>query len=191
VCRVSLTVPIDNSQLTALVNHLAEHAPRASFNALGTVYSVRNVVSLARSLLAARAAVVAAQGKLKDARAASANRDRANVPILNAVRLTLVARLAHNQEALAALAVSTRKAPRALTTEARLTATEKMRATRAARGTLGKTEKAKIKGNVTRIVVTRVMSSGVAAASPAVAAGNMATATSPPRPLAGFQAAPD
>ena len=88
--------------------------------------------------------------------------------------------LSNDTGAMAELAVAPRKAPKALTAEERLLATAKLRATRAARGTTSKKQKAKAKGNVASVVVTPVSFQGSATVSTATQPGD--TAAAPPSP---------
>lgn len=67
---------------------------------------------------------------------------------------------------LLALAIEPKKSPKPLSAEARTAANAKAKATRAARGTTSKKQKAQLTGNVTGVTITPI-TSGTAAATPA------------------------
>jgi hypothetical protein len=165
---------LSNTQIQALVNNLSVRVSKASFIVAGKTYTASSVVKLAQSVLTARSSVTAAKGKLKDTRLAAAQVEDDAIPIMSAVRTIVVPMFSNDTGALADLAVSPRKKPVALTPEERMAATAKSLSTRQARGTMSKKKKAKVKGNVTGIIVTPVTLQGTSIVPPAVATPSLA-----------------
>jgi hypothetical protein len=173
---------ISNEQLQALVNNLAARAPKTSITVLGKAYLASKLAALAQSVLTARSGVTAAKEGWKSARDNLVQVEAQLVPIVSAVRLMLVPMLGNDTGALAALAVSPRRKANALTSEERLTAVAKARATRIVRGTLGKAAKARLKGNVTGVVVTPVTSQTASAPMSPAAQPSTSQASQPAAP---------
>jgi hypothetical protein len=176
---------LSNTQLQALVTNLTTRAPKTTFTVAGKPYLASKVVTLAQSVLTARGAISTAQGKLKNARNAGAEVEDEAIPIMSAVRGLLATMLSNDASALTDLMVAPRKAPTALTPKERLAATAKLRATRTARNTMSKKQKAKVKGNVTGIIVTPVTSQGSVVLSSASSANDnvaVPASASPPAP---------
>jgi hypothetical protein len=147
---------LSNEQLQALVDNLNAHAPKAPFTVMGSSYPVSKIVSLAASVLQSRAAVSTAKGDWKNARVADAKVEAEIIPILVVVRGYLVGMLGNNAAAMATVGVAPRKRPPPLTVEQKVVANAKRAATRTARGTQGKKQKAKVTGNVTGVSMTPV-----------------------------------
>jgi hypothetical protein len=161
---------LSNAQLEALVQNLTTSAPKTSFIVAEKTYPASQIVKLAESVLTARSNGAAAKGKWVDARNQAAQVEASNIPIVSAVRVMLVPMLSSNTSAMNDLAVAPRKKPTPLTPQDRLAATAKNRATRVARGTTGKKQKANVKGNVTGVVVTPVTSQGTTPVAPPASA---------------------
>jgi hypothetical protein len=179
---------LTDTQLQALVNNLTTRVSKAPFLVAGKSFSAVAVVALAKSVLTARSAALAAKGEWKNARTSDTTLEAGALPTLIAVRAMLVPMLSNDTSALSDLAVSPRKVPRALTPEERMVATEKNRATRLARGTMSKQAKSKVKGNVTGVVITPVtipapaatVGSSVAPSATSASTPAASSATSPP-----------
>ncbi len=124
----------------------------------GTTRTVSAITLLLQSFVELREAVIAQQAATRTKVAA----ERAQAPALLAVIDEYVAfvraSFGAQPEALVDFGLAPRKARLPLTTEQKAVALAKRKATRAARGTLGKKQKKAVKGNVTGVVVSPVTS---------------------------------
>ena len=103
-------------------------------------------MTLATAVLNAGAASSAAKASLAAARAAEEKSIAGDGVVVREARDTLALMFNDVPETLSAFAIAPRKLPRPLSAEARAAATAKLRATRLARGTTSKEQKAKILG---------------------------------------------
>lgn len=167
------------ARVQALIAGTKQHFPSGSFTLGNTAYTTASLVGLLQSLADAIAAADTAHASTKDA-VAKLRAARATVgPVMLAYRHQLLTMFTNAAEKLADFGMQPAKARTPLTSEKKAAAAVKRKATRAARGTVGKKKKAAIKGDVTGIVVTPVTSAGGSApsASPAEAAPKAAPPT--------------
>jgi hypothetical protein len=136
------------ARVQALIAGTQKHTPNGSLTFGNATYTTDTLVQLFQGLIAAMEALDAAQASAKDAM--SALRDaHANVsPVLRAYRRYLIATHGNAAQTLADYGLEPPKARTPLTSAAQATAVLKLLATRKARGTTGKKQKAAIKGTV-------------------------------------------
>jgi hypothetical protein len=128
---------------------LQKHLPKgASFTIAGKKYTLSQVVSLLQARLDATRASTAAQEAWLNAVATERVTLSETNHVLEAVRGTLLITMDPSQVPLSDFGIAARKPRAALTTKAQEDRIAKWRATRAARHTAGKKQKAKIKGVV-------------------------------------------
>ena len=157
------------ARVQALIAGTKQHFPTSTFTLGNTAYTTASLVGLLQSLADAIAAADAAHASTKDA-VAKLRAARATVgPVLLTYRRQLLTMFTTAAEKLADFGLQPAKARRPLTSEQKAAAAVKSKATREARGTVGKKKKAAIKGEVKGIVVTPVTSAGAStpSASPA------------------------
>jgi hypothetical protein len=143
-----------SAQLQALISGLQKQLPSGSFTLVSTAYTTATLVTALQGSIDALTAVVAAHAGVKAALAALATEQAKTGPILSALKRTLQAMYANAPDTLSLFGLQPRKvaAPR---TGAQLAASAaKAKATRAARGTVGKKKKLAITGNVTGVTIT-------------------------------------
>ncbi len=174
------SVEVTMEQYQALLAGLPKYWPsNQTFFLEGQQLTVPQVVSLINVILAAMAASTQARGAWTEALAQEKEAIARNGPLVRGVRAAIAEAFVNSPGTLVALDVQPRKAPRPLTAEARLVAKAKAKATREARGTTSKKQKAKITGNVTGVTVTPITTGATptAAVAPTPASTGV---TSPP-----------
>jgi hypothetical protein len=134
------------AHVQALIAGTQKHTPNGSLTFGSTTYPVASLVQLLQELVAAMASLNAVQASAKDAM--SALRDTKVGPVLRAYRRYLIATYGNATQTLADYGLESPKARTPLTSAAQATAVLKLRATRKARGTTSKKQKAAIKGTV-------------------------------------------
>jgi hypothetical protein len=144
------------AELTALVDGLTKHQPNTPFIFAGRTYKGRELIAELRLLLAAAKRVVTARAELTDAIRDHRALQAGKAELVHAIRQRLRIMYSNNSAKLADFALEPPRAPRPMSTETLLVRAAKGRATRAKRGTLGKNQKAAIKGKVTRVVITPI-----------------------------------
>lgn len=165
------------AQLQALVTGLQKELPNGSFTLLSTSYTTATLVPILQGLITALSAVDTAQA---GAKAALVDWDAAEAksgPIFQALKQTLRTMYANSPDTLAVFALKPRKARTPLTAAQRAAAVAKADATRKARGTTGKKQKALVTGNVTGVTITPITTP---AAAPTAAQSVVAEPASPP-----------
>jgi hypothetical protein len=128
-----------------------------------------------QSLASALAAVNAAHVSVKDALASLAKIEPATAPLMRDYNRFVLAAFASVPQQLADFGMQPPKARKPLTSEQLAARAAKSAATRQARGTAGKKQKAAVKGNVTGVDITPV--TAPAPATPATAPQQPAPAT--------------
>ncbi|MDP9035778.1 MAG: hypothetical protein M3O50_13335, partial [Myxococcota bacterium] len=151
----------------ALIAGTLKHTPNGSLTFGNATHASDALVQLLRELAAALEAHNAAQIGAKDAMSALRDTAARVGPVVRAYRRYLVATYGNAAQALADYGLVPPKARAPLTSEAQATAVSRLRATRKARGTTSKKQKAAIKG-------TADTTTGHAPA---------ATAPTPPKPV--------
>jgi hypothetical protein len=146
----------------ALIAGTLKHFPSSNFTLGGTAFTTASLVTLLQGLATAMSALIAAHANVKDAMAALASvESNVNPPMRAYVKLV---RAAFNSatQTLADFGLQPPKARAPRTSEQNAAAAAKAKATRAARGTTSKKQKLAVKGNVTGVTVTPVVSAHAA-----------------------------
>ena len=132
-----------------LIVGLQKHLPKgASFTVAGKKHTLSQVVSILQARLDATHSVSAAREAWLNAVTAESETLSGTDQVLEAVRGTLLITVDPSQVPLSEFGIAARKPRAALTTQAQGDRIAKCKATRVARHTMGKKEKAKIKGTV-------------------------------------------
>jgi hypothetical protein len=132
-----------------LVVGLQKHLPKgASFTVEGKKYTTKQIVSFVQARLDATQAASAAKDAWRNAVKAEGDTVAGTQHVLDIVRQTLLMTLDPAQVPLSDFGIAPRKTAGTLKAEELVIRVEKARATRAARHTLGKRQKAKVKGEV-------------------------------------------
>ena len=172
------------AQLQALITGLPTYCPNMTFMLASQLYTTAQVVQLLTTVQSAATSV----STTKAAWTASIVAERAvaakDGTLARELREMVGLMFANSPTTLNALAIAPRKTPKPLSAEARVAAEAKARATRLARGTMSKKQKATITGNVTGVTVTPVTSpSAPASASAAATPTTPAVGAAPSSPL--------
>ena len=167
----------------ALIAGTQKHFPSGQFTLGNTAYTTASLVELLTELAGAYAAMSAARLNARDALTALRTEEAKVDPVIRDYVTFLRATFRNATAQLGDFGLQAPKAPTPLSAEKRLAATAKAKATRIARGTVGKKHKSTIHGDVTGVLVTPITTSGPApsptASTPAPAAGPTAPAPTP------------
>jgi hypothetical protein len=177
----------------ALIAGTQKHFPNGQFTLGNTAYTTASLVQVLPPLVDAYAAVSAARLNARDAVAALRTTEAKVEPVIRDYVTFLRATFSNATAQLGDFGLQAPKARTPLPPEQRLAATVKARATRIARGTVGKKKKLTVKGEVIGVTVTPITTSGPTPSSgtapaPAPAAPASAPAASPPAAPAGATA---
>ena len=148
--------PLTVVEYQALVTGIPKYCSKSVFNIASQTYTAVQAVKLISSVLSAVSATANAKPALNDARLAEEEAVAQDGPIVTAIRDNIRVQFGDDTTTLAALAIPPKKPRQPLSAAAGLAATEKLRATRAARGTTSKKQKATISGNVTGVSITPI-----------------------------------
>jgi hypothetical protein len=149
---VTVAKPNKASALTgirALIAGTQKHTPTGSLTFGGATYTSATLVQLLQSLVDAMTAHDEAEASAKDLLAALRDVDAKVHPVLGAYKKYLVATYGNATQTLADYGLKPAKAPAPRTVEQKAASAAQLRATRKARGTTSKKQKASIKGVVT------------------------------------------
>jgi len=138
-----------SASVRALIAGTQKHTPNGSLTFGNTTYAASSLVQLLQGLLDAMTAHDAAQAKTKDVLLVLRDVVAKVGPVLRTYRRFLVATYGDATETLADYGLKPLKAKAPLTSDQKAAAAAKLRATRKARGTTSKKQKALIKGTVT------------------------------------------
>jgi hypothetical protein len=166
----------NTAEYQALIIGLQKYCATSTFPVGGQSLTTPQVVALITAILNAALAVPPAKAAwlaTVTARDAVVEQDGETV---EAVRDLVAIQFKNAPTTLADFAITPRKAPKPLTAEARVVAKAKAQATREARGTGSKKEKAAITGNVTGVTITPTTTPAAPAATPLVVNGSGAPA---------------
>jgi len=166
--------------LQALSTGLQLHLPNGTFTIGSAPYTTASLITLLKSLIDAITAVNSAEATAKDAVAKLNALKVSAVPVLLALRRILVAMYSGTTQTLTDFGITPPKAHAPLTAAQLAARAAKAKATRAARGTTSKKQKAAVKGNVTGVVVTPVTTPSPSPEPPAETTSNASPA--PPAP---------
>jgi hypothetical protein len=137
------------ASVRALLAGTQKHAPNGSLTFGNATYTAESLIQLLQSLADAMTAHDEAQAKAKDVLAALRDVTAKVGPVLRAYRRFVVATYGTATETLADYGLKPPKAKAPRTSEQKAKAAAKLRATRKARGTTSKKQKASIHGVVT------------------------------------------
>jgi hypothetical protein len=167
----------------ALIAGTQKHFPSGQFTLGNTAYTTASLVAILTDLAGAYAAVSAARLNARGALAGRRTEEAKANPVIRDYVTFLRATFRDATAELDDFGLQAAKALTPLSPEKRLAATAKAKATRIARGTVGKKRKSTIHGDVTGVLVTPITTSGPtpppAASTPAPTAGPTAPAPPP------------
>jgi hypothetical protein len=163
------------AHVQALIAGTQQHFPNGQFTLGNVAFTTASLVQELQSLAKAMQDENAAQASAKDARKALKDTAAKVNPIIRDYRRFLLAAFATATQTLGDFGMQAPKVRKPLVTEQRVVATEKLRATRKARGTTSKKQKLAVKGDVKGVVVTPITEP---AASPSQPASNASSAPS-------------
>jgi hypothetical protein len=160
---------IPKAQLQGLLTSIPVYCASTVFYVAGQAFTSSQIVTLINAILNAGAANTAARAAWTAAMQAEEKILSNNAQVVREVRDTVALMFSTVPTTLSAFAILPHKIPKPLSSEARAAATAKLRATRIARGTTSKKEKAKISGGVTGVTITptTTASASTPAATPA------------------------
>jgi len=184
------SIPLTQAQLQALITGIPEYCATTVFNVAGQTFTAPQAVAFLTTVQSAGTAIAASRVAWKAAIQASEKSNAGDGVVAREIREAIALQFSTAPTTLNALAIAPRKKAKPLTVEARAAATAKARATRLARGTESKKQKAAISGNVTGVTITPTTSPTVTPSTGAPAVGAAAatsTATPPatPAPVTG------
>jgi hypothetical protein len=166
------------ASVQALINGTNKRFPNGTFSIGNTTYTTAALVQLLESLAHAITAVNAAEATTADAVVARRGIEAKVNPVIRDYRRFLRVSFGTATEALADFGLTPPKARAPRTSEQKAAAAAKLRATRAARGTASKKQKATIKGKVTGVAITPIVEA--AAAPPATTPATTSSAQPAP-----------
>jgi len=159
--------------LQALMAGTEKHFPNGSFTLGNATYTTASLVQAIKVLADALTVLAAAHASTRDAGTAVREAGTTVIPLVRDYRNFLRATFSTTTAQLADFGLAPPKARSPLSSEKRVAAAAKMRATRAARGTTSKKQKLAVKGDVTGVLVTPITAAGPSSpptAAPAVPA---------------------
>ena len=162
----------------AMIGGIQKYLPNAAFLVDGQSMPAAGVVTKLQTRVDAFNAVSTAEGAFHGSVNTCNATEQATAGFVTGIRQSVLAMFAGQPEVLAAFDVSPRKQPAPRTAEQKVVAAAKAKATRVARGTMGKKAKAQVKGTLTGPVV--VPQGGSTSASN----GSSSPASPPPAPPA-------
>jgi hypothetical protein len=166
------------ARVQALIAGTEQHFPNGSFTLGNVVFTSASLVQELQSLADAMQKLNAAEASARDLRAALQVTASKVSPLIRDYHRVVLAAFATVTQTLADFGMQPPRAHKPLTSEKRVAATAKMRATREARGTTSRKQKLAIKGDVTGVTVIPITQP--ATASPTQPASTAATVPSAP-----------
>jgi hypothetical protein len=163
-------------QYQKLASGLASVAPNGAFPYGGQIYTTQQIGVLIAAYLKTAVAVAPARAAWIEAAQVQEQVEATSGKILEGIRDVIGLAYATSPTTLGTLGIAPRKKPAPLSVEALAAAKAKAAATRAARGTTSKKQKALITGNVTGVNITPVVTPGP---TPAATAGTSAPVVPP------------
>lgn len=142
------------ASLSSIIAGTQKHTPNGSLTFGNVTYAATTLVQTLQGLLDAMAAHDAAVAKAKDLLLALRDSDAKVGPVYRAYKRYLVATYGDAVQTLADYGLQPLKAKAPLSVEQKAAALAQLRATRKARGTTSKKQKAAIKGTVTEPATT-------------------------------------
>jgi hypothetical protein len=160
-------------RVQAIIAGTEKHFPNGSFTLGNATYTTASLVQAFQALADGLTALAAAHASIRDAVTALREAETKVAPLLRDYQHFLRATFSTANAQLADFGLAPPKARSPLSSEKRVAAAAKMRATRIARGTTSKKQKLAIKGDVTGVLVTPITAAGPSSpptAAPAVPA---------------------
>ena len=161
------------AELQSLSTGIPLNCTGMTFLLAGTTYSATQALAIVSSFLTAESAVQQAKAAYKQTLTARDTVTASSGAIVRELREILVLNFSNSPPIMASLGVSLRKLPKPLSAAALAVRDAKAKATRLARGTESKKQKATVAGNVTGVSIT-----------PMVVPGPSVPATATPAPVA-------
>ena len=167
------------ADLQALVSGLQKQFPSGQFTLENATFSTQSLVTLIQGVITAIESLTAAEANAK----AAVSTTRATVasagPTISALKRNLLSMFGNAPQTLMLFGLQPAKAKAPRSSEQKAVAAAKARATRIARGTTSKKQKAAIKGNVIGGSMTLVTAPTAAPASPSAQPASSASTASP------------
>jgi hypothetical protein len=180
------TEALTMAEYQALLAGLPKYCPNSVFTIAGQSYTTPQVVALITSILNVKNAAAPAKATWVAARQAITTTEAQDGQIVKGIREVVALMFTNAPDTLASLAIAPKKSPRPLTTLQRAAAEAKAKATRLARGTTSKKQKATVQGNVTGATIVPVLAPTPAAPAtpPVITAAPVALASGSTTPHA-------
>jgi hypothetical protein len=153
----------------ALIAGTEMHFPNGSFTLGNTAYTTATLIQALKSLENAFVVLNGAHTSVKDAGTALRDIETKVAPLIRDYKRFVLATFSTATQELADFGLPPPKARKPMTSETRVVATAKLRATRTARGTTSKKKKLAVKGDVTGVTVTPITTAAAASTSAAPA----------------------
>jgi len=164
------------ARMQALIAGTLKHFPNGQFTLGNTAYTTQSLTALFQSVVDAIVAVTAAQASAKDAVAAMRAVKAKVAPVVLDYKRFLIATFRSAAQELTDFGLTPPKARTPRTSAENAAAAAKAKATRSARGTVGKKKKLTIKGDVKGVLVVPVTESSANAPPPAQPAPSASSA---------------
>jgi len=189
---MSKAKPLTQAEIQALITSIPVYCSSTVFSVAGQTFTAAQAVALFTSVLNAGSAITATKAAWTAAIQAAEKSYAGDGAVAKEIRDAVALQFSNAPTTLSAFAIVPRKTPKPLSAVARAAATAKAKATRAARGTTSKKQKALISGNVTGVTITPTTSPEPASpaatppaapppVTPAASSGAAAAATAPAR----------
>jgi hypothetical protein len=169
------------AHVRALIAGTSKQFPNGQLTFGNVAYTAASLIGLLQSLVDAIVAGDAARSSARDALRAERETETKVGPVVRAYKRFLIATFGSATQILAEFGLEPPKAPKPRTAEGIAAAAAKGRATRKARGTVGKRKKLAVKGDVTGVIVTPVTHAGASSPSAAEPTSGAPAASSAPR----------
>jgi hypothetical protein len=149
------------SKLQQLIAGLPKVAPNMVIPYGTQTYDTAQLVAALQAVVDAETAVASARAALKAAIQAKRDMQAQSGAMVSQVKQVMRMLLSGAEPALVELGLTPLRAPRALTAEAKVARAAKAKATREARGTKSKKQKAAIHGSVIGVTITPILATGM------------------------------
>jgi hypothetical protein len=160
-----MTIPAATkiAELQALVASIPKYLGNVPLVIENQTYSPAEVVSVVNTVLESAMNVSTTKGAAHDALVADRKVQQQYATFMKALHALIGAAFGNSHTTLSDFAMKPRKKRALLSNEARLAANAKAKATRVARGTKGKRQRAAITGSVTGVTITPIVAGGAPA----------------------------
>ncbi len=148
------------TELRSLASGVKKHLTAPRYSVTNRTYTGAQLLKRVQVSVDAALRVQETRAALADALANESAVRKSEADFLRGLRIIILGAFCHSSETLAEFALEPKKKRRRLTAEEAIVAAEKLRSTRKARRTMGKRQRAAIKGNVTGVVIAPVTAGG-------------------------------